>query len=214
MNGKTEITFVCYKYNWDDGVGTMFLFYPNGEWDEDKLTLDEALVAYPSDQFEWINADDSEVEIDTSMTPAVSYEIQVEYAKGQWTALTKQYSEDQIQDALWQKQEQRPEDADSYRAVRVERSVLVMALLAVNAQVQAPATVLQSWEIWSEGFSATGQHGTAQCFGTFQAETFKDACQQWVDADASRARVFKKDQLTFWGCRLFDNEAEARLRFG
>ena len=35
----------------------MFLFYPNGEWDEDKLTIHEALRNYPVEDYEWINVE-------------------------------------------------------------------------------------------------------------------------------------------------------------
>lgn len=55
MDGKIDIGFVCYKYKWDNGVGTMFLFYPDGEWDEDKLTIQEAIKQYPPEKYEWIN---------------------------------------------------------------------------------------------------------------------------------------------------------------
>ena len=55
---KIPITFTCYKYNWTEYTGTMFLFYPDGEWDEDKLTIADALVNYPIDTYEWIHIGD------------------------------------------------------------------------------------------------------------------------------------------------------------
>ena len=58
MQNKIEINFTCYKYKWGDGVGTMFLFYPEGVWDEDKLTIEEALEHYPVDKYEWIFLED------------------------------------------------------------------------------------------------------------------------------------------------------------
>lgn len=33
--------------------GTMYQFFPNGVWDEDKLQLHEAEARYPRDKFEW-----------------------------------------------------------------------------------------------------------------------------------------------------------------
>jgi hypothetical protein len=36
----------------------MFQFFPDGEWDEDKLTLKEALEYYPVDKYEWIFLED------------------------------------------------------------------------------------------------------------------------------------------------------------
>jgi len=58
MNGKREVGFICYKYQWSEGVGTMFQFFPDGEWDEDKLTLKEALEYYPIDEYEWVFLED------------------------------------------------------------------------------------------------------------------------------------------------------------
>jgi hypothetical protein len=54
---KTPIDFLCYAYAWPEGSCTLFQFYPNGEWDEDKQTLKEALVQYPIEHYEWIYAD-------------------------------------------------------------------------------------------------------------------------------------------------------------
>lgn len=51
---KTNINFTCYSCIFDEGKRTLYLFYPDGRWDENKSTLEEALVAYPTDKFEWI----------------------------------------------------------------------------------------------------------------------------------------------------------------
>ncbi len=55
---KTPINFTCYECRWSDRHGTMFLFYPNGVWDEDKLAIEEALANYPIDKYEWIHIAD------------------------------------------------------------------------------------------------------------------------------------------------------------
>jgi hypothetical protein len=57
LKGKKDIKFTCYEYLWNEGVGTMFLFYPGGDWDEDKMTLSESLKKYPVDKYEWIHFD-------------------------------------------------------------------------------------------------------------------------------------------------------------
>lgn len=58
---KENIKFICYRYVYhtDNGnsVTTLFSFYPNGVWDEDKLTIDEAVVQYPPDKYNWIHSD-------------------------------------------------------------------------------------------------------------------------------------------------------------
>ena len=60
---KTDIDFTCHPYtSRKDGVYTLFYFYldsanphkTNKVWDEDKLTLDEALLKYPPKKFNWI----------------------------------------------------------------------------------------------------------------------------------------------------------------
>lgn len=54
---KTPIDFMCYEYTYPEGRCTLFQFYPNGEWDEDKLTLNEALERYPIGHYEWIHSE-------------------------------------------------------------------------------------------------------------------------------------------------------------
>ena len=49
------IKFTCYEYNYSDGVTTLFLFYPDGVWDEDKLSLSDALNNYPISEYEWVH---------------------------------------------------------------------------------------------------------------------------------------------------------------
>lgn len=51
---KQSITFPCYNCKFNEGTFTVYLFWPNGEWDENKYSLEEALRAYPVDQYEWV----------------------------------------------------------------------------------------------------------------------------------------------------------------
>lgn len=71
----------------------------------------------------------------------------------------------------------------------------------------------KTFTVWSEGYSCTGQHSGAQNHGEWQGETFADACQAWADS-TSNPELFVREQLTYWGCRLFDNETDARKAFG
>ena len=72
----------------------------------------------------------------------------------------------------------------------------------------------QQFEIWSEGYRATGDYGTATYHGTVTARTFRDAVKKYAESNPR----FKKDLslrgLTLWGCKLFDNESDARKSFG
>ncbi|MBS7671746.1 hypothetical protein [Croceicoccus gelatinilyticus] len=57
-----EIEYASYPYNGIDKRGQpyeyeLFLFYPDGKWDESKRTLDEALREYPRHRYEWKQVD-------------------------------------------------------------------------------------------------------------------------------------------------------------
>lgn len=72
---------------------------------------------------------------------------------------------------------------------------------------------MKTFEIWSEGYRATCEHGTAVCLGEFQAETFQGAVAQLAQQAKHRQYVDLKN-LTYWGCGLHDNEADARKTYG
>ena len=66
------------------------------------------------------------------------------------------------------------------------------------------------YQIWSEGYVANGDKNTAMHHGEYEADSFKEACILW----GNELPDFDSDRLTYWGCRLFDNEADARKSFG
>lgn len=73
------------------------------------------------------------------------------------------------------------------------------------------------FEVWSEGYAVTGGSGQAQLIGEVEAETFAEACQKATDrakAEGKDYGTFDPERLTLWGCRLFDNEADARRAYG
>jgi len=75
------------------------------------------------------------------------------------------------------------------------------------------------FEVWSEGYAATGDISTANFWGTAEAETFQEACEKLLGKDLDRTDIPDRDfyrakRPSVWGCRLFDNEAEARKTFG
>ncbi len=67
---------------------------------------------------------------------------------------------------------------------------------------------MKIWEVWQEGFNCTGSRSKAEKLGEVVAETFEDACR-FLCKDR-----LDKDSLSIWGCRLFDNEIDARKGFG
>ena len=71
-----------------------------------------------------------------------------------------------------------------------------------------------SFEIWSEGYAATGERAGAMFHGTAEGDTFQEACEQYSLMNPAFGKCFNINGPTYWGCRLFDNEADARKAFG
>jgi len=69
---------------------------------------------------------------------------------------------------------------------------------------------MKKYEVWAEGYKITGDSSGALLHGTAVAASFKEACDK-VLKDSS---TYNPETLTDWGCRLFDNEADARVSFG
>ena len=73
---------------------------------------------------------------------------------------------------------------------------------------------MKSYEIWCEGYVCTGESGRAHYFGTTMANNFQEACDNFFNNDEYHSQYYNSKNLTYWGCRLFDNEFEARVSFG
>jgi len=86
---------------------------------------------------------------------------------------------------------------------------------------------MKEFEIWSEGYAATGERGFAMLHGKFPGETFDDAVEyanehanlgaEKVTRERYRSDEHYKDRRSnwhIWACMLFDNEADARKSFG
>lgn len=72
---------------------------------------------------------------------------------------------------------------------------------------------MKEYEIWSEGFAATGECAGAHLLGKYNAETWDDAVRMYMQDNPKRITVDSRG-YTDWGCRLFDNETDARKSFG
>lgn len=66
------------------------------------------------------------------------------------------------------------------------------------------------FEIWSEGYVVTGNSAGAHLHGTADGATFQEACATLLGGDP----YFSSIHGTYYGYRLFDNEADARKEFG
>lgn len=73
---------------------------------------------------------------------------------------------------------------------------------------------MEKYEIWLEGFSITGSHGKAECLGIYEGETFEKACETALEHEGYDMDFYNDKTNTYWGCRLFDNEGQARASFG
>ena len=73
---------------------------------------------------------------------------------------------------------------------------------------------MPSFKIWSEGYSATGNSAGAHFHGEAKGEDFEKACRNFASKEPEFAKYFDKSGMTYWGCRLFDNESDARQSYG
>ena len=82
-----------------------------------------------------------------------------------------------------------------------------------GVKVRVLRCVEREFEVWSEGFAATGERGGAHLLGTASAYTFREACSK-VAETLSDPGLYDSESLTYWACKLFDNVADARRSFG
>jgi hypothetical protein len=73
---------------------------------------------------------------------------------------------------------------------------------------------MKEFQIWSEGFIATGENGHAMLHATVKAIDFREACDKLAEKSRDFREYYDKTNLTYWGCKLFDNEKDARKRYG
>ena len=82
--------------------------------------------------------------------------------------------------------------------------------LRALAATPAAREALPVHEVWREGYRITGESEGAVKLGEAQAATFKEAC----DIVCRCYTNYDPMRRTVWGCRLFNNEADARKAFG
>ena len=79
---------------------------------------------------------------------------------------------------------------------------------------------MPKYQVWVEGFAATGESGKAfqlispEGVSEWEGETFKDACQTAMKALGWNFKSYSEERNSYWACRFFDNEADARESFG
>lgn len=80
----------------------------------------------------------------------------------------------------------------------------------------ASADIDEGIEIWAEGYVTNGETSPARLLGKFTAQNFREAVEEFRDslADDRSRNTVNLDTMTFWGCKLYDNENAARKSFG
>lgn len=97
---------------------------------------------------------------------------------------------------------------------------------------------LKEYEIWSEGYAATGERCPAHLYGKSKGKNFIEACQNFtypkdivrgfdgliivnkgskLNLDTNADGTLRKSRTgnpSIWACALFDNESDARKSFG
>lgn len=68
------------------------------------------------------------------------------------------------------------------------------------------------YKIWSEGWRATGNNEPARLLDEIEAGTFDSAVEKYLKKNPSEIKLYFYDgnYHSIWGCRLFDNEKDAR----
>ena len=70
---------------------------------------------------------------------------------------------------------------------------------------------MNEYEVWMEGYGATGESGNHRLIGKFRADTFTDACRiaamHLADGNPETyAKYYNEETNCWWGCGFFDNE--------
>lgn len=88
--------------------------------------------------------------------------------------------------------------------------------ISEHREAMAKEVGLQVFQIWREGYSCTGDNSKASLIATIEAANFDEACLQYCPRIDEPPFIYDAESKTwsFWGCRLFDNETDARAAFG
>lgn len=73
------------------------------------------------------------------------------------------------------------------------------------------------YPLWEEGYSITGNSSTASYLGVFEGKTFNEACDNWSKTIKQPEHYKAGNDVhrpSYWACKIFDNEIDARKSFG
>lgn len=82
---------------------------------------------------------------------------------------------------------------------------------------------MKYYTLWQEGYAITGNNDYAKCLGNYPADTFNEAVERyvqhreetdWPDIRKPGGYTFTNGIHSVWGCRIYNNEVDARKSFG
>lgn len=82
---------------------------------------------------------------------------------------------------------------------------------------------MKKYNIWIEGYLATGMEGiparAQELASNIEANSFLEAVKKWYSSEPDASYRYgdltiRDDIASIYGCRLFDNEKDARKSFG
>ena len=73
---------------------------------------------------------------------------------------------------------------------------------------------MKKFDIWIEGYSIAGEKGKAMFVGTYPGDDFANACKTALIDKEWGLDHYNEEKNTYWACRFFDNEEDARRMFG
>lgn len=76
------------------------------------------------------------------------------------------------------------------------------------------ALIMDDYDVWMEGYNVTGQHQDASYLGKYAAPSFRLACKMALIANNYDMQYYSEERNSYWGCKLYMNEVEARKNFG
>lgn len=74
---------------------------------------------------------------------------------------------------------------------------------------------MKFYNVWVEGYCATGGSSPAMYIGGAYGASFSDAVHVVMGQNHPTEKVDSdRGKLSWWGCRFFDNEIDAKASFG
>lgn len=102
---------------------------------------------------------------------------------------------------------------DWFCGVMNKSQLKTLKYLRLKGLYAGPIPDTSQYEIWSEGYCATGYSQKASYHGTSDGVDFRCACMAFFKNSAMQ-KHFNPVTLSVWGCKLYDNETDARKNFG